>query len=115
MHPEWLTSTVTAFALCAAAPSSHSTSSFILEIMRLWLRKSAQRSCTDLLLVFWTVWRTMRYLALEVYRGPGREFQSYCGELYRVNSTFHFFPPLQSPRRHRIIAPDLALTLTSEA
>src|SRR5258708_6320242 len=51
------------------------------------------------------------YLALEVYRGRGREFQSYCGRMYRVNSTFKLFPPLSPTAKNPIIVRDLAVTL----
>src|SRR6266481_3522506 len=46
MQPEWLTSTVTALALCLCESSSHSTRNFTREITRLWVRRRAQRSST---------------------------------------------------------------------
>jgi len=44
MHPEWLTSTVTALARCFWEFSSHSTINFTREMTRLCVRIRAQRS-----------------------------------------------------------------------
>src|SRR5438270_13943906 len=115
MQPEWLTSTVTAFARCGAVPSSHSTRSFTLEIMRLWLLNCAQRSCTDFEVTLRAAFTTMCDLALEVYRGRGREFQSYCGRTYRVNSTFYLFPHGLADRMYLFIFCDLPFGLIIHA
>jgi len=43
MQPEWLTSTVTAFAVRFAGPSSHSSCSLTREMILLCVRSLAQR------------------------------------------------------------------------
>src|SRR6266403_5950757 len=111
MHPEWLTSTVTALAVWGAVPSSHSTRSFTLEIMRLWLLSCAQRSCTDCETTFRAAFRTMCDRAHEVYRGRGREFPTYFEGTYRVNSTFQLFTRDHKGRGVPITAGNLAWRL----
>src|SRR5260370_41734221 len=93
MHPEWLTSTVTAWAWCAAEPSSHSTSNFTLEMMRLWLRSCAQRSCKDLATMFGARFGAMCDLTQEVC-GPGEGGSKLTASGYPVQEYFFTFSAL---------------------
>src|ERR1700687_3922968 len=104
MHPEWLTSTVTACALCGAAPSSHSTSNFTLEIMRLWLRNCAQRSCTDLAAVLGAEFGAILTSLKRVCRGPEKGILTLLRRDIRVNSTFlPFFMRARGAEFHPIL------------
>ena len=70
-QPEWLTSTVTAFACSFAPPCSHSTSSFTREMMRLWLRSLSHRASTAASVELGTIIVAIGNLSVEVVPGPG--------------------------------------------
>jgi len=81
MQPEWLTSTVTALARCSAESSSHSTTNFTLEKMRLWLRNLAHRSCKAGEVAFLEVPVSMLTSRQKESTDRGRsEMQRYCDQ-----------------------------------
>src|SRR5690349_16499787 len=98
MHPEWLTSTVTALALSLAPPWSHSTRSLTREMMRLWLRSLSHLSWralaaaleTMLVDILTSLWKCSR-----ARRGDLNLVPRYVG----VNSTFSKWPFLFTPAR----------------
>src|ERR1044071_62086 len=71
MQPEWLTSTVTALALCLCESSSHSTRNFTREITRLCVRIWAQRSSSLSIGFFRTFMATANLTAVDFVRGLG--------------------------------------------
>src|ERR1700681_278442 len=99
MHPEWLTSTVTAFARCGAESSSHSTRSFTLEMMRLWPRNFVQRSCKAAATAPDARLMAMSDdLTIEGLPGAGEGVPKLLRRIARVNSTFSKVPDEESPR-----------------
>src|SRR5438132_7504202 len=86
MQPEWLTSTVTAFARSCAPPCSHSTSNFTREIVRLWLRSLSQRSCRATPAGLVAILVVIGDLTVGDLSGPGQEVTITLG-MAKVNST----------------------------
>src|ERR1700733_5288934 len=101
MQPEWLTSTVTALARCSAESSSHSTTSFTLEKMRLWLRSLAQRSCKAVEAGFLEVLIAMLTSRQRRIRTGEREEQRYCDPSTGSIVLFSGFWRITAGVRHR--------------
>src|SRR5882762_3192956 len=91
MQPEWLTSTVTAFARSFAPPCSHSTRSFTREMMRLWLLSLSHRSCNATAAGLVAIPVVMKDLAVGNLPGPEGSFYLNPG-IAKVNSTFSTAP-----------------------